>query len=93
MLNSLLFCTAIGLNFSLASSLCRTMPYRRLQIMSRTEGTDEELRLQLAPAANDNGWDEAGMDAYDRYDLSTGRGYFPCGSSPVVWITESPFPK
>lgn len=33
-----------------------------------SEWTDDELRLQLARSAKDNGWDEPGMDAYDRYD-------------------------
>jgi hypothetical protein len=33
-----------------------------------SEWTAEELRLQLARSAKDSGWDEAGMDAYDRYD-------------------------
>jgi hypothetical protein len=33
-----------------------------------SEWTEDELRLQLARSAGDNGWDEAGMDAYDRYD-------------------------
>lgn len=30
--------------------------------------TEAELRLHLARSAKDNGWDEAGMDDYDRYD-------------------------
>ncbi len=30
--------------------------------------TEDELRLQLARSAKDNGWDEAGMEDYDRYD-------------------------
>jgi hypothetical protein len=33
-----------------------------------SEWTEDELRVQLARSARDNGWDEAGMDAYDRYD-------------------------
>ena len=33
-----------------------------------SEWTDEELRLQLARSAQDNGWNEPGMEAYDRYD-------------------------
>jgi len=28
----------------------------------------DELRLQLARSAKDNGWDIPGMEAYDRYD-------------------------
>jgi hypothetical protein len=30
--------------------------------------TDEELRLQLARSAKENGWEDAGMEDYDRYD-------------------------
>ena len=30
--------------------------------------TEDELRLQLARAAQGNGWDEPAMDEYDRYD-------------------------
>ena len=30
--------------------------------------TDEELAQLLARSATDNGWDEPGMDDYDRYD-------------------------
>ena len=33
-----------------------------------SEWTADELRLQLARSARDNGWDEPGMDDYDRYD-------------------------
>jgi hypothetical protein len=33
-----------------------------------SEWTTEELRLQLARSAKDNGWEEPGMDAYDHYD-------------------------
>jgi hypothetical protein len=33
-----------------------------------SDATAEELRLRLARAARENGWDEAGMDACDRYD-------------------------
>ena len=40
---------------------------RRL-LYDDSEWTDEELRLQLARSAMDNGWDEPEMDAYDRYD-------------------------
>ena len=34
-----------------------------------SEWTADELRLQLARSAGDNGWDEPGMDAYDRFSL------------------------
>ena len=40
---------------------------RRL-LYDDSEWTENDLRLQLARAAKDNGWEEAGMDAYDRYD-------------------------
>ncbi len=33
-----------------------------------SEWTADELRRQLARSTQDNGWDEPGMDAYDRYD-------------------------
>jgi hypothetical protein len=33
-----------------------------------SEWTEDELRLRLARSAQDNGWDEAGMEDYDRYD-------------------------
>lgn len=33
-----------------------------------SEWTEDELRLQLARSAKDNGWDAPGMDAYDRYE-------------------------
>ncbi len=33
-----------------------------------SDWTEEELRHQLARSAKENGWDEPGMDAYDRYD-------------------------
>ncbi len=38
-----------------------------------SEWTDEESRLMLARSAQDNGWDEPGMDAYDRYDEELGK--------------------
>jgi hypothetical protein len=33
-----------------------------------SEWTEDELRLQLARAAQANGWEEPGMEAYDHYD-------------------------
>lgn len=33
-----------------------------------SEWEKEELRQHLARSAKDNGWEEAGMDDYDRYD-------------------------
>ena len=32
------------------------------------EATADELRAMLARSSSANGWDEPGMDAYDRYD-------------------------
>jgi hypothetical protein len=40
---------------------------RRL-IYDDSDWSDAEMRLQLARSAQENGWDEPGMDAYDRYD-------------------------
>lgn len=40
----------------------------RQLLYDESEWTDDELRLQLARSAKDNGWDEASMDAYDLYD-------------------------
>jgi hypothetical protein len=40
---------------------------RRL-IYDGSEWSDDELRLQLARSSKDNGWEDPGMDAYDRYD-------------------------
>ena len=44
--------------------------YERVQslLFDDSEWSEEELRLQLARSTKDNGWDEPGMDAYDRYD-------------------------
>jgi hypothetical protein len=44
--------------------------YERVQhlLYDDSEWTADELRVLLARSAKDNGWDEAGMDAYDRYD-------------------------
>jgi hypothetical protein len=40
---------------------------RRL-LYDDSEWMEDELRLHLARSAKDNGWEEAGMDDYDRYD-------------------------
>lgn len=40
---------------------------RRL-IYDDSDWSDEELRLQLARSAKENGWDEPAMNAYDHYD-------------------------
>jgi hypothetical protein len=40
---------------------------RRL-LYDDSESTVDELRLQLARSAQENGWSESSMDAYDRYD-------------------------
>jgi hypothetical protein len=44
--------------------------YERVQrlLYDDSDWTDEELRLLFARSAKDNGWDEPGMDDYDRYD-------------------------
>jgi hypothetical protein len=44
--------------------------YDRIQhlLLDDSEWTDQELRLQLARSAQNNGWNEPGMEAYDRYD-------------------------
>ncbi len=40
---------------------------RRL-LYDDSEATPDELRAMLARSAEANGWEEPGMDAYDRYD-------------------------
>jgi hypothetical protein len=40
---------------------------RRL-LYNDSDATPEELREMLARSAEANGWDEPGMEAYDRYD-------------------------
>lgn len=44
--------------------------YERVQrlLYDDSEWTDDELRFHLARSAGENGWHEAGMDDYDRYD-------------------------
>lgn len=44
--------------------------YERVQHLfaDDSEWTEEELRLLLARSARDNGWEEPGMEDYDRYD-------------------------
>ena len=41
---------------------------RRCMVYDASEWMDDELRFQLARSARENGWDEPGMDDYDRYD-------------------------
>ncbi len=55
--------------------LVRKDIYERVRhlLYDDSEWTDDELRLQLALAAKDSGWDEPGMDAYDRYDEERGK--------------------
>jgi hypothetical protein len=50
--------------------LLRKDLYERLKNMvyDDSEIRDEELRLMLARSAAGNGWEEPGMDVYDRYD-------------------------
>jgi len=40
---------------------------RRL-LYDDSDWTEDEQRLMLARSAKGNGWDEPGMDIYDRYD-------------------------
>jgi hypothetical protein len=44
--------------------------YERVRhlLFDDSDWTNDELRLMLARSAKENGWDEPGMDAYDRYD-------------------------
>jgi hypothetical protein len=35
---------------------------------SDSDWTDDEMRLLLARSSKENGWDEPGMEEYDRYD-------------------------
>jgi hypothetical protein len=50
--------------------LVPTEEYERLKALEYddSEWTEDELRAMLARSAAANGWDEPGMDAYDRYD-------------------------
>ncbi len=34
-------------------------------LIDDSDWTEDELRLQLARSAKDNGWEDAGMEAYD----------------------------
>lgn len=47
--------------------------HARHLLLDDSDWSAEELRLQLARAAKDNGWDEPGMEAYDRYDEELGK--------------------
>jgi hypothetical protein len=40
----------------------------RALLCDDSEATHDELRAMLARSSAANGWDEPGMDAYDRYD-------------------------
>jgi hypothetical protein len=50
--------------------LLRKDVYERVRqlLYDDSDWSEDELRLQLARSAEINGWDEPGMDAYDRYD-------------------------
>jgi hypothetical protein len=54
---------------------------RRL-LYDDSEWTEDELRLQLARSAAANGWDEPGMEAYERYDEERGQRYVNCTQCP-----------
>lgn len=50
--------------------LMRKDVYDRVKqwLFDDSDWTEEEMRQALARASAANGWDEPGMDAYDRYD-------------------------
>jgi hypothetical protein len=50
--------------------LLRKETFERLKgsLYDSSDAADDELRFLLSRAAAGNGWDEPGMDAYDRYD-------------------------
>jgi hypothetical protein len=50
--------------------LLRKEVYERVRnlLYDDSEWTAEEMRQMLARSAEANGWNEPGMDAYDRYD-------------------------
>ncbi len=50
--------------------LLRKDVYERVRnlLYDDSEWTADDLRFQLARSAKENGWDEPGMEAYDRYD-------------------------
>jgi hypothetical protein len=49
--------------------------YDRVKQLLYDDGdwTDDELRRVLAKSAEANGWNEPGMDAYDKYDEEIGK--------------------
>ena len=49
--------------------------YERVQrlLCDDSEWSDHDLRLQLARSSKANGWDDPGMDVYDRYDEELGK--------------------
>ena len=57
--------------------LVRKNVYDRIEGLLTSDGewTDDELRLVLARSAEANGWNEPGMDDYDRYDAHRAK---PC---------------
>ncbi len=50
--------------------ILRKDSYERVlhRLYDDSEWIDEDLRQLLALSSRENGWDEPGMDAYDRYD-------------------------
>ena len=50
--------------------------YERVRnlVYDDSEWTEDELRHQLARSAEGNGWNEPGLDAYDRYDEEREKG-------------------
>ncbi len=59
--------------------------YDRAQhlLFDDSEWTEDEMRLQLAQSAKDNGWDEPGMEAYDRYRGGTSQA-MPVNRGDVI---------
>jgi len=57
--------------------------YERVQQMVSGElASHDELRAMLARSSQANGWDEPGMDMYDRYDEERAKR---CKGSGVTW--------
>ncbi len=50
--------------------LLRSDVFNRLSGLQGEDWTHDEMRQALARSAKENGWDEPGMEAYDRYNES-----------------------
>ncbi len=51
-----------------ACVLLRSDVFDRLSGLLGEDWTHDEMRRALARSAGENGWDEPGMEAYDRYN-------------------------